>query len=243
MTRLTRVLATLDPVPSPSVTDAERDADLEKILAQPFAAPRRRRRPYVLVTAAAAVLLGVAFFFVVPAPRPAFAATPPPLRYSGGGGDAVAALLAIAARAEASPAPVRGGDYDHLVMVSWYLSSRIDGDVVSSAIIPTRTELWRGPGNIGKMTTSYGRPQFPPGSSRLSWLRQGAPGLDESSHTGDFTPMWPGQPPLDGLATWLEQNHSTDNGPAEMIVAVTDLARERVLVPPVRAGLDRKSVV
>jgi hypothetical protein len=50
---------------------------------------------------------------------------------------------------------------------------------------------------------------------------------------------WRPGSPLTSAATRLSVGHPVENGPAETVVAVTDLARERVLTPAERAAVLR----
>lgn len=263
--RIRHLLGPLDPAAhGPLVPEADRRADLRRILDTPTPAvtgrpgvdgrpgadgrsggTALRRRGLIMAGAAAAVLVvaAVVAYQVVPVPQPAYAATPPPLRYArvDGGGPAATALTTIAAKASAAPAAPQPGTHEHLVTLSWDLWTEIDGERVRNAVVVTRTESWRGADNSGRVVVSYQEPQFPAGSDRWSRLR-GVP--DGGTHRTDYAPgrfpaMWPAQPPADHLDTWLAIGHPAANGPAETLVAVTDLARERVLTPATRAAVLR----
>jgi hypothetical protein len=245
-----RLVGPLDPVSGPLVGPQERTADLQRILATDLPAASRarpvaRRRPMLLTAgfaAAALVLFAAVGIQVMGLPQPAYAATPVPLAYVSGGGDAAALLTDIATRAAGAPQPVRTGVDEHLVVQTWSLFTEIDGDQVRTAVVPVRTESWRSPDDAGRVDVRYDEPEFPAGSSRLSWRLQGSPGGDASPHSevfaaGQFPTMWRGTPPTtDDLKAYLAIGHSAANGPAETLVAVTDLARERVLTPELRAA-------
>ena len=256
--RLRHLLGPLDPAAhGPLVPGADRRADLQRILDTPTPAvtgrpgvggrsggTARRRRGLIAAAAAAAVLVvaAVVAYQVVPVPQPAYAATPPPLRYARvDGGSAATALTTIAAKASAAPAVPGPGNHEHLVTLSWDLWTEIDGERVRNAVVVTRTESWRGADNSGRVVVSYQEPQFPAGSDRWSRLR-GVP--DGGTHRTDYAPgrfpaMWPAPPPASRLDAWLAIGHRPANGPAETLVAVTDLARERVLTPDTRAAVLR----
>jgi hypothetical protein len=242
------VLAPLDPAADGRlVTVADRDADLRRIMATaaPGPVPRPRRGLLVAVAAATAlVLVAVVGYQVVPLPQPAYAATPAALAYAGGSGTAATILTEIADRAEAAPGPTRTGDFEHLVTLSWDLWTQVDGEQVRSAIVPTRKESWRGPDDSGRIVVGHDEPQFTSKSDRWLWRLHGSPGADDEQRAEDypagrFPAMWPGQPPVNGFEAWLSIGHPASNGPAETLVAVTDLARERVLSPAVRADILR----
>jgi hypothetical protein len=241
-----QLLRPIDPAAGAALsTTADRADTLRGILAHPAPAPRRpARRPMIVAALTALVLVAVVGYHVIPLPEPAYAATPALLAAADGGGSAAQRLTAIAARAGAAPAPPRPGQDEHLVVRSWSLWTRIDGTQVRSAVVPDRTEIWRRPDNSGLVRTSHEAPQFPPGSSRLSWFLHGATGWSADPTTdrypaGRFPAMWSGPPPATGIDAWLAVGHPRQNGPAETLVAVTDLARERVLTPPVRAAVLR----
>jgi hypothetical protein len=247
-----QILGPIDPAPQGElVPGPQREADLRRILTTPapqVAAAARPRRLLIAIAVAAvvaaAMVTAVVGLQIVPLPQPAYAATPPPLAYTGGGGPARPALTTIAERAASAPGPEITGDHEHLVTQSWQLWTEIDGERVRSAVVPTRTESWRGPDNSGRVLVRNDEPQFPAGSDRMSWRLHGSPGDDadprrEDYPAGRFPATWPGRPPATGLAAWLRMGHPTANGPAETLVAAADLARERVLSPAVRAQLLR----
>ncbi|GIE78752.1 hypothetical protein Aph02nite_47020 [Actinoplanes philippinensis] len=243
-----RLLGPADPAGGPPLTGPhDRRADLDRILAGAQATEARRARPVGrrLVMAAAALLaLVLAGLQFVSVPQPAFAATPPLLRYSGGDGSARDALTAIAAKAAAAPDPARVGDYEHLVIQSWGLWTQVDGEYVRSAVIPSRLESWRGPDNSGRRATRFEEPQFSSTGREWLWRAQNlfGDGLDPTSEdyrAGQFPAMWADLPPTGDVDAWLHVGHPRENGPYETIVAVTDLARERLLTPAVRAAVLR----
>jgi hypothetical protein len=245
-----RLVGPLDPVSEPLVGPEERRADLQRILATTLPAPRParvavRRRPMLLTAgfaAAALVLVAVVGIQVVGLPQPAYAATPVSLIYAGGGGDAAALLAGIAVRAAGAPGPARTGTDEHLVTRSWNLFTQIDGEQVRTAVVPVRTESWRSPTDSGRVDVRYDEPEFPAGSSRLSWRLQGSPGGEASPRSetfaaGQFPTMWRGSSPTTtDLKSYLAIGHPAKNGPAETLIAVTDLAGERLLTPELRAA-------
>ncbi|MGX6600933.1 sigma factor [Micromonosporaceae bacterium Da 78-11] len=112
------------------------------------------------------------------------------------------------------------------------------------AIVPTRTETWRRADDSGRLRASYQEPQFPAGTDRWWWRLHGSPGGGDHPRSEDYPPggfpaMWAGRPPTTGFADWLQIGHPVENGPAEVLVAVTDLVRERVLTPADRAAVLR----
>jgi hypothetical protein len=252
-----RLLASLDPAraPYPEATPQQRAETLNRILATaPPPTPRRAvtRRTLILAGGAAAVIAGAAaglgsvLVGGPTAPEPAHAATPKLLddRLLGPGQPAVDRLTQLAAAARGSAAPPSTGEYAHLRTQSWSLSIRIDGHQVTSAVIPEIRESWRAPDNSGRLIISYGPPEFATEEDRRTWESQGLPGAQPDVEVTDFEPgqfvgMWPDQAPQDAdeLRQWLAVGHPVENGPVETLVAVTDLLREQVVGPAVRAAL------
>lgn len=172
------LLSPVDPVAaSERLITPEVEEDLRRVLvtapvestATKHRPPRRRwARRLVLTTATgfvAVVAVGAAMILTNHPPRqPDLAATPVPLAYHRPSVPVSAAdvLNEIADRTDALPAePVPAGQYEHQVKDSWSLSTRIDGHVVSSAIIPQHSESWRAPDNSGKIVSDELRPIFP----------------------------------------------------------------------------------
>ncbi|BBH64062.1 hypothetical protein ACTI_07470 [Actinoplanes sp. OR16] len=246
----------LDPAAhtQPVVPEQARAEDLRRILASAGHGHARRAgspraaRKLAWGSAAAAVVAGAVATAVTltASPSLAYNATPAPLviTKTGDAGSAAEILTAIAARAEKSPATA--GAYDHLVTESWSLWSRIDDEQVTSAVIPTRTESWRSGDDAGTTITTLGAPTFPSKAHREAWEDSGSPGekttpTTQSFAEGRFPAMWSDEPPTDlkALQNWLTIGHPTTNGPAETVVAITDLARENALTPATRANVLR----
>ncbi|MEU4161990.1 CU044_5270 family protein [Actinoplanes sp. NPDC026670] len=240
-----RLLGPADPADGRPLTAAPgRRADLDRILATPQLRQARPAGRRLVAVAAALVLLVIAGLQFAPQPRPAFAATPPPLQYTAAAGSAREVLTGIADRAATASDPARSGDYEHLVIRSWSLWTYVDDERVTSAIIPSRTESWRGSDNSGRRSTSYEKAQFTSLGREVLWRAQNLfdDGLDPWSQeyaAGQFGAMWADQPPIGDLDRWLHIGHPRENGPFETLVAVTDLARERLLTPATRSGLLR----
>jgi hypothetical protein len=179
------------------------------------------------------------------APSDGSVATPVLLSYPppAGGSGARERLLTVADAAAAGPASRPADLREHLRIRSWSLFTRIDDRQITSAIVPVETELWRASDDSGRVVQRYGEPQFPDDAARRSW--DAPSGLGET-HTerygaGEFPAMWRDRPPAatDSAAAWLQIGHPPEHGPAETIVAVTDLARERVLTPGERSAVLR----
>lgn len=234
------------------ISDTERDAALGRILAvERRGRPRRRR--LVLATAAAIVvaIVAVPVVLVTSNPAPAHAATPPLLTFELPANPPTSAELleAIAVRTAALPAEPRG-DYQHLTVEGWYLWSQVDKRGTTSAVVPQRTEFWLRTDGSGRRVVRTMEPRFASESDREQWRRSRLWGLldlgfSDTATTeykpGEFHPMWsdPAPSKVDALRTWLEINHPVEIGPAEVLVAATDLLREQVLQPAQRASLLR----
>jgi hypothetical protein len=210
---LRRTFAPLDPAAGEQYAP-DRPA-LAAILAQ-SREPRTHRIRWALVAATAAAAVVAIVVVQQRTPPPVLAATPKLLAYSMGSGteNGRAELDRIAARAAALPAPAPSDLPEHLKIQSWSLFTRVDGRQVTSKVVPVDTESWRAPDESGRLITDGEVTTFPPGG---------------------FTRMWDGRPPAAATA-WLQIGHPAANGPAETLIAVTDLARERVLTPAERAA-------
>lgn len=241
-------LAAADPVPNmPSGLDARAQADLERITGTwstartPDTGTRRSTigpsRRLLLAAGAvtltglltAALVLGVGVRGGGP---PALAATPTALTVLGPdtltaaglapGMSAAAALGVIADRTERLANDVGTGPYARITTEGWYLNTTVDGETVTSKVVPSRTTTWRAKDGSGRSVTQT----LPPGSDA------GKPRENSLNPGGSY---WLGGITADGLATQLEVAHPPDNGPAERFFAVADLSREQPLSPELRA--------
>lgn len=244
------MLRVADPVPDAPGLDGRAEADLQRILASVAADPApgtqqpSRSRSRLLVAAAAAVvavvLAGVASsgLGLPSGGSPAYAATPDqltvlsPVSAAGLPADADAAtvLNAIAVRTAALPDDTGSGRYARMETEGWALWTRVDGDQVTSEVVPQRSTVWAARDGSGRVVTR----RDGPGSDTSTTDRALAP--------GERSFMWPlGSLSSDDaeLARQLEQGHPVENGRAERLVAVMDLAAEQPLAPPVRAAVLR----
>jgi hypothetical protein len=255
-----QVLGPLDPASGrPGTPTVARNVDLDRILSTTNVPSRRPAgRKFIrgalvarfgLVTAAVVATAAVVTAVTLNGPQsPAFAATPAALVTNAGDRAQPAAdlLRKIAARTDALPALPADSNFEHLVVESWSLWTQIADKQVTSAVVPSRQELWRGSDDSGKVVASFGDPYFPSEEYRRAWQASGLTDDVRQTRTETFTAgrfprMWKTQPPdsSEALKPWLATGHPVENGPAEVLVAVTDLARERVLGPQVRADLLR----
>ncbi|GAA4580844.1 hypothetical protein GCM10023194_10340 [Planotetraspora phitsanulokensis] len=217
--------------------------------------PRRfRRRGLALagtVAMVGALTVGVTLAMpgTGPAPTPAAAAvaTPKLLTYvqDAPAQDAPEILNGLADTAARQPDTAVAGT-EHLKTRGWYLNSSVKDGKTTSAVVPTERETWTAPDGSAHSVRRAGAPEFPTTKALDHWKKQGwstKPGRPEVSDTpaGADSRMWKDRPPTDpeALKTWLEQGHPADNGPAETLVAITDLVGERVLSAPERAAVLR----
>lgn len=210
----------------------------------------RWARPVALAAVVVLVALlaaGVSSRFTAP-PALASAATPPLLDFElGAGSDPAGALEQIeAAAAAAGDAPRSPGTTS---WSEWALSTRIDGDQVTSAIIPLAVDQSHRPDGSGSSTVTTEAPSFPTKEYRQAWEATGEPGREgtviksERFGPGQFTSMFPDPPPTDdsALHNYLRVGHPIDDiGTAELFVAIADLRREWALSPAQRAAVVRQ---
>lgn len=245
-----------NPVTTMRELDERATADLRDILAQQHhQQPASGRasavrwpsipRPRLVipgVVAAALVLAVVALMTVSPwgGGGTAYAATPEQLTILGDGAFAAAGLPAsastaellntIADRAVGAPDDVDQGTYARVRTESWDLFTTVDGQRVTSEVVPHTVTSWTAEDGSGKRVTTL---DYPSGKRDTTTVTAGP---------GEQALMWPFgsvSPDVDTLAGQLEAAHPTSNGPAERLVAVADLYREQPLAPEVRAAVLR----
>lgn len=156
----------------------------------------------------------------------AYAATPPLLQVSPVGESAKELLMRIAATVARLPEAEQHA-YTEVSAQEWSLWTNVGQKAVSSEVVPSEWTLWRGPDGAGKMRT---RLVVPTGEE-----------MDTVSLvvSGD---RWPTSPPaleLEALERQLAEGHPAENGPAERIVAISDVCRNWPLQPAQRAALLR----
>lgn len=251
-TSVDRVLAALNPVPAdprPFGLDEQARADLAEILAtdrQPIGhldtrGSRRGRRTTrrrgwqpaaAFVAAAVVALVALIALVAVPGLRGgvAYAATPQPLTYQPTGEDAATLLRQIAAHTAALPDDTGTGRYSRIDTRAWSLSTRIDGQQVTSTVVPEQTTRWVAADGSGRVITTATLP----GGQHVHH--------DQMLGAGGSALMWPlrSLSPDDAtLARQLADGHPAANGPAERFIAVQDAALQMPMRPAVRAALLR----
>jgi hypothetical protein len=201
----------------------------------------RPRLTFTVLVAAVLAVVAIALTTVFPAGggRAAYAATPGELTlldesaFASAGLDSSATapqlLEVIAERAATAPDDTGAGRYARMQTESWDLFTRVDGEQVTSEVVPQATTSWTAADGSGQTIRSY---LWPDGDTDTEMTeRPAGPGL-----------MWPlgslsSDPAV--LAQQLEVAHPVANGPAERLVAVQDLYREQPLTPQVRAAVLR----
>ncbi|RZS31236.1 hypothetical protein EV193_115115 [Herbihabitans rhizosphaerae] len=243
------LLSPLDPV-------LDRDAQVPPVPTFDDATDLARRRQWssqrtrrsVLTTAAAATvaLAGVGVWTIAgPNPPRGLAATPAPLKIvpSVDGRPADIVLREIADRAGQSPVPaLSAGRTEYLRTHAWSLHSQVTKSETVSALQATQREIWVNSDGSGRESNRTSPLEFESTADLQKW--EASRSGDNATRTfgpGGFSRVWNDRPPTDmnALRTWLQKDHPPEHGPAETIVAVTDLLRERVLTPAERAAVLR----
>ncbi|RCW40219.1 hypothetical protein DFQ14_112100 [Halopolyspora algeriensis] len=209
--------------------------------------PRARTRRAVLAGAAATVLVAGGLVWTTAGPNApeGYAATPPLLEITPPQRDLPAAerLHAIADRAEVSGVPKGApGQTEYIKMENWYLHSQIDNSGTVSVIQPSTFRLWRHADGSGRSVIRAQPPQFRSEAGREKWA--GDTSGSERVHrwgAGERTYYWDERPPVDAdaLRRWLRQRPSGQTEPLRTFSAITDLLRNRVLLPQERAAVLR----
>ncbi len=230
---------------------ARRDATLRMVLADRVPAQQRRssatrRRSARLVTVGLlTVLTAVTMTQLGPtgaSPASAAPATPRLLAYTAVPTTAAASLQDLATSVRALPTPdLARGDITYTKTSGWYLNTRIDGELVTSVVLPEVRETWRRSDGSGRIRVAPGTPSFPSPQAEREWATD-APSLrtrDERVGAGELALMYPESLPSDllGLQSALAVGHPVENGPDETLVAVADLYREQLPGPGVRASI------
>ncbi|MFD5843730.1 CU044_5270 family protein [Streptomyces chartreusis] len=238
-----------------TVSAPEREADLARILRSPrqvsrAAAPsrvlsRRWALTSVAVAVAAAGALVVTNILGTTA-QPAYAVTPAPLAYDGGAESATDVLEKIASRVEKLREQSSAARSDeHFIQESWSLTTRVDGQQVTSAVIPEHRETWKQPDGSMKWTVRTEKPRFQSSEQRKSWEEAGAVGEEPETWSDSSGPADPAdpvnqEPPADpeGMASWLRLGHET-SGAGELFNSVSERNMTRSFTPGQRAALLR----
>lgn len=218
------LLGPLNPEPEPTIAADRRN---EQAAGRPQ--PVFSRRTMLVGAATATVVIGLSVAQVAGSTtgQPVeLLATPTPLEVTSMSSvpevSTVIDRLAAAAQRSAGPA-VELPATEHLRISSWYLDSTVAGGSVTSQLQPRQSETWRRPDGSWTVTTSEsGTETYPPGARAV---------------------YWPDRPPIDptALEAWLNAIHPASRGDKALLTlqAITDLLRERALLPGERAAVLR----
>jgi hypothetical protein len=201
--------------------------------------PKRRRLLWLTgVGLATAVAVGL-LIAVLPRQQPARAATPDPLPITAPTVGAPPVTLDALAHAALTDTTGTDGPVDHLVIDSWNLNSVIDGQDVTSAMFPSRRELWCTSDNQARTIDTTLPAQFRNAADSDAFGDTAIP-----DHTpertdypaGTFPAAFTDRPPTDPaqLADWLAGTSTQDTA---VLVGVTNLLRERALTGRERAAI------
>lgn len=213
----------------PVMGRAESEALLERVLTtqeeRPVPRRPRRRRVAAAVAAAmtaAAVIVGIGLTDG-PGERPAYAATPKPLRLQQDTGvDASKVLADIAERTEKLPAPAHEpGATAHFKRNMWSLNTRVDGEQVTSRVVPQHYESWVGPRGKTKQTVEEA------GDSRTNTTRLP---VDEAPHLDS--------PDAEAMKKWVLAI-GDGKGTGAFFARYQEKALDHVFTPVQRASLLR----
>ncbi|MFF2375078.1 CU044_5270 family protein [Streptomyces xiamenensis] len=217
-------LRALNPRPAGKSTtsDVEEQELLQRILVTAQEPRRRpRRRPLVAAMAlsiATAVTVAVGIgLFDSPAQQPAYAATPPPLAITESDGRSAEQVLEdIASRVEAIPEEDSAGERHYFAQEMWSLTTRFDGQQVTSAVVPEHREAWKETDGSFTWSTTAGQPEFQNDRQREVWEEQWAQVGEPAERSGTGASPY-GDPPFHPLEMedWLFDGAPAD--PAGMI--------------------------
>jgi hypothetical protein len=127
----------------------------------------------------------------------------------------------------------------------WSLNTRVDGRVVTSAVVPVQVSLSRRSDGSAELLRRTSAPQFPNRGSRERWEREGRPAAQPV--TVDQQRWAPGGLQLESaslpddpekLLRALSRSHPVDQlGDAEVLVAIADTYRSAELSPSQQAAM------
>lgn len=244
-------------LPGPRRAGDHVDADRRSTVARPSArsvtvpatdghlAGRSARRWWVTAAGVAAAVVLAVTFGLPGRTSPAVAATPAMLHYAQAAtskGEALALAQECLERQRAR----RGTATAFTVgWREWSLATRIDGEQVTSAVVPVRVSLTRRADGSAELVRRTSMPEFPDRVSRERWVEAGRPAarpvtVDHQRWApGEFRPEAAGLPDDPArLLPALSQGHPiAELGDAEVLVAIADAYRSTLLSPAQQAAL------
>lgn len=214
-------------------------------------APRRRSRTAVrrLLTSAAGVAAAVALAVTVGLPGrtdPAVAATPTLLQYAQIASTSKNEAQSLARACLERQRAQREAPASFTVRwTEWSLNTRVDGRVVTSAVVPVQVALSRRSDGSAELVRRTSVPQFPNRQSRERWEDEGRPAAQprmvgaQRWSPGELRQASAGLPDdPDRLLQVLARSHPIDElGDAEVLVAIADTYRAAELSPAQQAAM------
>jgi hypothetical protein len=225
-----------------------REAGLRHVLYEASALPAvRARRRWWVPAAGVAAAAAVAIAFGLPGrTAPAVAATPSMLNYTQVAATSKGEAVALAQNCLQRQRSRRGTATAFTVgWREWALSTRIDGEQVTSAVVPLQVSLTREADGSAELVRRTSEPEFPDQASRERWVDAGRPAArpvtvaHQRWGPGGFSPeaaRLPDDPAR--LLPALSQGHPiAELGDAEVLVAIADAYRSTLLSPAQQAAL------
>lgn len=229
-----------------AVLDGRRDHRADVVPTRAGRATRHR----VLGSVAACLALAVAVTIGLThsgSTGPQVVATPRLLTLVSSGTTAPTSLEALAQRVEQLPPTKSGGQT--IRYSEWSLNTAVDGQNITSAVVPQDVELRINPDGSAVLRRTTGTPQFPNARAREAYEQAGSPFSDRTTvdvihfKAGEFLDRYYGQslsasPPE--LLRELSVGHPiVENGPGELFATVSDLYHEKHPTSAVRAAILR----
>ncbi|MET8215689.1 CU044_5270 family protein [Streptomyces hirsutus] len=248
MRDIDQALQRLNPVQDGASADTEK---LKNILAMPrpvvsAARPRSLRR-WSVATMAVATAATVVYTVVDPfgtSAQPALAVTPQPLAYHSGSPSAAQVLRDIASRVEELPDDrPTAWKTEHFVWNAWFLSTRVDGTNVTSAVIPEHRETWQKRDGSASWKIRTLPPVFQDESQREVWEKAGSIGAESvvsQDSSGPTSGQTATEPPTTeaGMRNWLANGRDVIT-PGLLYEVVSERFQEHVFSPAQRAAVLR----
>lgn len=178
---------------------------------------------------------------LVAAAAGARAATPAQLHYRPSGQPASVVLNRLAALAARQPVDRHPGRYAYRLISGWYLHTRVSDTSVTSAVGPTILETWIAADGSGQITEGLGAPLAASDATGPDGISSAA-ALPGDKHTTRYGAGQLAIPKLHRLSTNPDQlrrqltpnSEIPDN--VELLLAVSDLARQQPLTPALAAA-------
>jgi hypothetical protein len=217
--------------------------------AAPAAHRRRSRAVRRFLTPAAGVAAAVALAVTLGLPGrtdPALAATPSLLQYTQIASASTSEARRLASDCWERQRSRRAAPAAFTVRwTEWSLNTRVDGRVVTSAVVPVQVSLSRRSDGSAELVRRTSAPQFPDRASRERWEDEGRPAaqpltVDKQRWApGDMRQVSASLPDdPERLLPVLSRSHPIEDiGDAEVLIAIADTYRSAELSPAQQAAL------